>query len=342
MTKKQCLLQMDNRVIAGAALFAAGLLLYNALQKNVQDEEVPELKQETSAKTIATLSATPERQPFQKLYTILISGKRYSGKQTVAEGLRKQLSAMNHRSLVFHRANVIGGPPVAGNYKTKDEVFKIYEEGMALSSLFYANKTLEMLYDRHAPQEKLVLIISDIRNMDEIRFWKEKSIVSRTVYVDASDDDRRLRGWSDGAEDDYNFEKNIWNFTLDNGNGNDVQKMTTQLFINSLLPSIEGRAEISIITESTVYSKFLNDYAYMLATAIQSQLRVTSISVSNTDSRAIAIAAPTACILQVPLLLVSSVQDLVKDTIRVTTLKTENNGPHIMIDFPICSYHILP
>ena len=323
---------MDNRVYVGAALATVGLFAVAFIRSQNTKEAT-----ETYTKTISTIHTAQEKQSFQKLYTILISGKRYSGKQTVAECLRKQFSVMNQNSRVFSRANVLGGPPIAGNYKTKNEIIDIYRRGMASSSLFYADKTLDMLYDRHSPQDKLVLIISDIRNADEIKFWKERSQVFRTVYVDTPDDDRRERGWN-GDEDEYNFVNGYkWDFILKNGTGNDVQKMTTRLFINSLLPSVEGRAEISVITKSTLYSKFLHDYAYMLATAVQSELgKVSSVNVNQLDPKAVAIGAPLACILQVPL----SFESRSHSDVYVTTMDTDYEGPRITIDSSVCSYQI--
>jgi len=300
---------------------------------NKEDEEVP-----LPVKTMATIGEAEKRKPFTDLYTVIISGKRYSGKQSVAEILRKHFSGMGHHSRVFYRANVLGGPPVAGSYKPKEEILKIYRDGMKESSLFYAGKTLDMLYDRNSPKDRLVLIISDIRNKDEIEFWREKSKVIRTVNIEAPDKDRRERGW-DGNEDEYNFKGHTWDFILENGKGNDVVKSTNKLFVDSLLPCVEERAELSIITESTVYSKFLQDYAYILATVVQIEfVKVSSVNVSNLDAAGIAIAAPLACILQVPL----TFGEPSYSDIYVTTkeVKSEYNGPQIKIDPSVYSYKI--
>lgn len=319
-------------MILGSLTVISGFLTYFYLQQKEEETCVDQ-----SVNPIVAIKGLEERKPFQQLYTILISGKRYSGKQTVAEGLRKQFSSMNHNSRVFYRANVLGGPPVAGNYKPKEEILRIYKEGMAQSSLFYANRTLDMLYDRHSPQEKLVLIISDIRNEEEINFWQEKSESFRTIYVDAPDDDRKHRGW-DGHEDEYKFgRKHKWDFILENGEGNDVQNMTTQLFLNSLLPCIEGRAEISIITHSTLFSKYLQDYAYILATATQAHFgKVSSVSIHKSDVAGTAIGSLVACILQVPL----SFEEPTHSDVYVTTLDNKYKGPKIQIDPSIYSYQV--
>lgn len=323
------------KAIIGLSVVSASVLCV-CFWKRFREENVDEF---LSVKRVKMIPAPHERKPFTELYTILISGKRYSGKQTIAEGLRKHFSNTSHNSKVFCRANVLGGPPVAGHYKSKQEVLKIYKDGMKQSPLFYAKKTLDMLYDHNHPLDKLVLIISDIRNDKEISFWKSQSRVCRTVFVDVPDEDRKERGWDGVEEDDYSFHDHRWDFTLENNRGNDIQKMINQLFNNSLLPSVEERAEISIITPSTVFSRYLHDYAYILATATQTHYgRVASVNVWKGDLSGVAIGSVVSCILQVPLTLTPPTHS---DVMICTTEHSKHydfDGPQIIINTDIFSY----
>ena len=315
MSKKR--LGISCGILGGSAIAYCIYKYYNQkLSESEDDYEEKEILEKTKTFPPVIFSHSKEKWVRDNVKAVIFCGRRFAGKNTGMQMVRKWSLLWEFNTRVLGLANVMGSSYVGGQWSAEDSQKAREDLKTVEGRNNYGSKMVDFCYENmHGfGSSNQVALITDVNHSDLVSFLETSFQESVIIYIDVDEEQCVKRSQSHvyphHEEVDYSLLEQMADYVVDNNESAEVYATNLcRLFSTRLLPRFQGKRTIDKIPiplvdgwyhdTFTVFAKqdYLMSLMYMCAASIRIAYGDVDLIVP-VSSKSVALAAVIACILR--------------------------------------------